>query len=106
VYEPPQGEVETTVAAIWSELLGVAQVGRRHNFFELGGHSLLIVTLIERLRREGLHADVRALFTTPTLGELAAAVGRDSRDVNVPANLIPGEFSHASTAPEIEEFRL
>jgi len=38
----PSSEVETTVAAIWSELLGVAQVGRRHNFFELGGHSLLI----------------------------------------------------------------
>jgi aryl carrier-like protein len=40
----------------------------------MGGHSLLAVGLIERMRQEGLHADVRALFATPTLAELAAAV--------------------------------
>ena len=65
--------------AIWAELLGVERVGRHDNFFELGGHSLLAVRLIERLRRAGLHADVRALFTTPTLAELAAALGGASR---------------------------
>ncbi|MFC5769745.1 non-ribosomal peptide synthetase, partial [Thauera sinica] len=42
-YEAPQGEVEQTLARLWSELLGVAQVGRHDNFFELGGHSLLAV---------------------------------------------------------------
>ncbi|MDO9005769.1 MAG: amino acid adenylation domain-containing protein, partial [Aquabacterium sp.] len=40
-YEAPQGELETALAALWAEVLGVPRVGRRDNFFELGGHSLL-----------------------------------------------------------------
>ncbi|HEU4881105.1 MAG TPA: amino acid adenylation domain-containing protein, partial [Longimicrobium sp.] len=88
-YESPLGEVEVALAEIWSELLGVEQVGRRDNFFELGGHSLLAIRLIERMRRVGLYMEVRALFTTPVLAELALAVGRASSEVAVPANAIP-----------------
>ena len=73
-YEAPLGEIEETLAGIWAEVLKVERVGRHDNFFELGGHSLLAVTLIERMRRAGLQADVRALFATPTLAGLAAAV--------------------------------
>ncbi|HEX2092010.1 MAG TPA: condensation domain-containing protein, partial [Longimicrobiaceae bacterium] len=63
--------------------------GRWDHFFELGGHSLLAVRLIERLRRRGLHTEVRALFTTPTLAELAAVVGGESAEAEVPPNRIP-----------------
>ncbi|MEO3715959.1 phosphopantetheine-binding protein, partial [Roseateles flavus] len=71
-YEAPQGEVEATLAAIWAELLQLERVGRHDNFFELGGHSLMAVSLIERMRRADLHADVSELFTATTLAELAA----------------------------------
>ena len=74
-YEAPVGEIEETLASIWSEVLGHERVGRHDNFFELGGHSLLAVRLLDRMRQAGLHADVRALFTSPTLSALAAAVG-------------------------------
>ncbi|MEX5542834.1 amino acid adenylation domain-containing protein, partial [Pseudomonas poae] len=84
-YEAPQGEVETTLAGIWAEVLQVAQVGRHDHFFELGGHSLLAVSLIERMRQVGLSADVRVLFSQPTLAALAAAVG-SGREIVVPAN--------------------
>jgi acyl-coenzyme A synthetase/AMP-(fatty) acid ligase/aryl carrier-like protein len=72
-YEPPAGETERVVAGLWAELLGIERVGRQDHFFELGGHSLLAVKLLERMRREGLLADARALFTTPTLAEFSAA---------------------------------
>ena len=90
-YEAPQGEVETQLASLWADVLKVERVGRHDNFFELGGHSLLAVTLTERMRRAGLHADVRALFTTATLAELAAKVGGESGEVVVPANRIPAD---------------
>ncbi|MBA5959716.1 non-ribosomal peptide synthetase [Pseudomonas lactis] len=86
-YQAPQGDVETTLARLWAEVLQVQQVGRHDHFFELGGHSLLAVSLIERMRQAGLSADVRVLFSQPTLAALAAAVG-SGREVQVPANRI------------------
>ncbi|WP_338927323.1 non-ribosomal peptide synthase/polyketide synthase (plasmid) [Mycetohabitans endofungorum] len=91
-YEAPQGELETTLAAIWAELLGVERVGRHDSFFALGGHSLLAVQFIERLRRRGLSVSVRLLFEAPTLSALAQTLGQ-RRDVVVPANAITPDTS-------------
>ncbi|NDK93069.1 amino acid adenylation domain-containing protein, partial [Photorhabdus laumondii subsp. laumondii] len=87
VYAAPQGVTETTLAAIWSELLGVEQVSRHDSFFALGGHSLLAVRMIERLRNAGLILAVRDLFQSPVLSAFAQTVGL-SRAVVVPANVI------------------
>ena len=71
-YEPPQGEVEETLAKNWSEVLGVQRVGRHDNFFELGGHSLLVTQLVARVRREqSVELPVRSVFDTPILKDLA-----------------------------------
>ncbi|MBK5529110.1 amino acid adenylation domain-containing protein [Pseudomonas sp. TH06] len=75
-YEAPVGEVEIILARLWAELLNVERVGRHDHFFELGGHSLLAVSLIGRLRQEGMEADVRALFEQPTLAGYAAITER------------------------------
>src|SRR6185437_9621809 len=90
-YEPPQGEIEELLAAIWQDLLHLPRVGRQDNFFELGGHSLLIVQMMERLRQAGLSAKVRCVFQSPTLADLAQALTREANNqVEVPPpNLIP-----------------
>ncbi|MBJ7312354.1 amino acid adenylation domain-containing protein, partial [Rugamonas sp. CCM 8940] len=76
-YQAPQGEVETALARIWSELLAVQQVGRDDNFFALGGHSLLAVQLISRIRSGmGLEANLRDLFTRPTLAAFAVSLAQ------------------------------
>jgi len=46
----PRTEVERRIASIWSEILGIEQVGIYDNFFELGGHSLLATQVASRLR--------------------------------------------------------
>jgi aryl carrier-like protein len=94
-YEAPVGETEAALAEIWSELLGVERVGRWDNFFRLGGHSLLALRLIQRMKRRGLHAGIQALFATPTLVGMAAAVGAERAEVVVPPNLIPDPSADA-----------
>ncbi|MGF6658423.1 amino acid adenylation domain-containing protein [Paraburkholderia atlantica] len=86
-YEAPRGELETVLAQLWAELLGLERVGRHDHFFELGGHSLLAVQLMERLRQRSLGVEVRTLFARPVLADLAASLG-SHQEVAVPANLI------------------
>ena len=71
-YEAPQGETETALAAIWSELLGVEGVSRNDNFFNLGGHSFLALRVIGEIsRRLNLHVSVPTFFLDPTIAGLA-----------------------------------
>ena len=98
-YEPPIGMAETLVARIWAEILKLERVSRNDNFFELGGHSLLAIKLNERMRQEGLRADVRSLFTNPTLAAFAVAVGSQNSLVEVPPNRIPAGC--AAITPEM-----
>ena len=87
-YVAPRTPAEETLCRIWAEVLGIERAGIEDNFFELGGHSLLAVTLIERMRRQGLPTNVRALFANPTPAGLAAVIGSGG-EVAVPPNLIP-----------------
>lgn len=73
-FEAPRGEIEQTVADLWQTLLGVGRIGRNDNFFELGGHSLLLVTMLQRLRENGMTLDARMAFAHPTLAAFAAAI--------------------------------
>jgi amino acid adenylation domain-containing protein len=90
-FDPPQDEIETALAAIWADILKLERVGRHDNFFDLGGHSLLTVQVIERLRQVGLKVDVRSLFSTPVLSDLAQEITcADPRaGFAVPPNRIP-----------------
>ncbi|WP_201662922.1 non-ribosomal peptide synthetase, partial [Paraburkholderia sabiae] len=80
--------VETALAEIWAELLGLERVGRHDNFFELGGHSLLAVQVSSRLSQAaGVELPLSTLFARPVLGDLAASLGRP-HEVAVPASLL------------------
>ncbi|MBB4864948.1 amino acid adenylation domain-containing protein/non-ribosomal peptide synthase protein (TIGR01720 family) [Pseudomonas nitritireducens] len=71
--EAPRDGLETRVAAVWAEVLGVPAVGRADDFFELGGHSLLATQVISRLRRDlGCEVPLRDLFEASRLDEFAA----------------------------------
>ncbi|NAZ37821.1 type I polyketide synthase [Rubellimicrobium sp. CFH 75288] len=73
--EPPEGPVETRLAALWSDLLGTGAVGATDSFFELGGHSLIAVRLFAQIRRIwGADLPISTLFEAPTIRALARLV--------------------------------
>ncbi|MFE6994086.1 non-ribosomal peptide synthetase, partial [Streptomyces pharetrae] len=73
-HTPPRTDTERRIARIWSDVLGVADVGAHDNFFHLGGDSILSMQVVSRLRRDGLHLTTRDLFTHQTVAELAGVV--------------------------------
>jgi amino acid adenylation domain-containing protein/FkbM family methyltransferase len=74
-YEAPRTAIEEILANIWSEVLGVEQVGIHDNFFELGGHSLLATQVISRLRHVfSVDLPLRSLFEQPNLGALCKSI--------------------------------
>lgn len=73
-YVAPRDEVETEIAAIWSALLGVEDVGVLDDFFALGGHSLLATQAIMRIRRVYGEIPLGAIFNSPTVAALAEVI--------------------------------
>ncbi|HEX8652353.1 MAG TPA: amino acid adenylation domain-containing protein [Pyrinomonadaceae bacterium] len=69
----PRTEVEGALAKIWTEVLGIEQIGVYDNFFELGGDSILGIQVIARVNQAGLALTPRQLFQHQTIAELAAA---------------------------------
>jgi amino acid adenylation domain-containing protein len=85
VQEGPRTLAEERLAAIWSDLLGVAGVGVRDDFFELGGHSLLATRVVSRVRETfGVELPLRALFESPALADLAARIEEAGRAAEPP----------------------
>jgi amino acid adenylation domain len=95
LYLAPQSALEIQLAGIWSDILGVEQVGLRDNFFELGGHSLLVLMIKERIRAAtGISLSVTQLMLNPTVQGQASSLQGATR-----SNLIVRLNSQASGTP-------
>jgi FkbH-like protein len=72
----PRTDLERRLAALWSDLLGVAPVGVHDSFFDLGGHSLLAVQLLSRVRQSfDVDLSLEVVYDGPfTVAELAKAI--------------------------------
>ncbi|HXS74644.1 MAG TPA: condensation domain-containing protein, partial [Terracidiphilus sp.] len=68
----PRTPKEQLLATIWSQVLGIKQVGVHDNFFELGGDSIVAIQVIARANQAGLWLALKQLFQYQTVAELAA----------------------------------
>ncbi len=108
-----QTPAEARVAAIWRELLRLADVPLDASFFDLGGHSLLAATMVARVNQAfGTRLPLAALTEAPNVAALAAlASARDAdRSWRLLVPLQPGGakppifFVHGING-QIEQFR-
>jgi phthiocerol/phenolphthiocerol synthesis type-I polyketide synthase E len=80
VIEAPATDIERSLAKIWTEVTGVADIDVHDDFFELGGHSLMATRVIARANVAlGVHLKLRDIFDAPTirrLGELISVAAR------------------------------
>ncbi len=61
-----------TLARIWSEVLGLSDIGADDNFFAIGGDSIASIVVRDRALEAGLRLGVLDLFRAPTIRKLAA----------------------------------
>ncbi|MNW46786.1 Linear gramicidin synthase subunit B [compost metagenome] len=73
-YLAPQSDKEKTIAAIWSELIGVESIGIKDNFFHLGGNSMHIIQMHMKLSEHGYKASTADLFAYQTIEVLAPMI--------------------------------
>ena len=84
-YVAPRNETEEKLAALWQDILEVAQVGINDDFFELGGHSLLAVRLVSAIRKAFVvEMPIGDIFDYPTVSLLAARLGNQSNTSVLP----------------------
>ncbi|MDO9006525.1 MAG: thioesterase domain-containing protein, partial [Aquabacterium sp.] len=68
----PRNAIESQLAAIWQEVLGLDNIGVEDNFFELGGHSLTALRLLSLInRRLDWNLPLSQLLQQPTIAALA-----------------------------------
>jgi amino acid adenylation domain-containing protein len=71
----PRTNLENELAKIWSELLGIEQIGVNDNFFNLGGHSLLLIQFASRVNLHlGVDVPLRMLFDNPMISNITAVI--------------------------------
>jgi amino acid adenylation domain-containing protein len=105
-YIAPKGDMERLVAAIWSEALGVTQVGALDNFFDLGGTSLLTRQVQLNLMRS-LQRDIPAtsLFEYVTVRALAGFLSQHAGEPAIAAEAASGSDAIAARVRRRLEMR-
>jgi amino acid adenylation domain-containing protein/non-ribosomal peptide synthase protein (TIGR01720 family) len=73
-YVAPRNEVESAIATVWQQTLGIEQVGIEDNFFTLGGDSILSIQLVSKAAQAGIEFTTRQLFEYQTIAELSGVV--------------------------------
>jgi amino acid adenylation domain-containing protein/non-ribosomal peptide synthase protein (TIGR01720 family) len=74
-YVAPETEIDSKLAEIWADILGMDRVGIDDNFFDLGGDSIMNIQIVAAAGKHGIRLSPQQLFDYPTIRELSTVVG-------------------------------
>lgn len=74
-FAAPRTPVEEVLTELWTNILGLEQVGIHDNFFQLGGDSILSMQLIAKANQSGIKLTPKQIFQYQTVAELATVAG-------------------------------
>ncbi len=92
----PRTPLESRIAAVWAEVIGLPQVGVDDPLFALGADSLQVFRIAAQLDRDGIAISPRDLMKNPTVAALA-------RGLEGKADATAG--SPAGQGPSLADFR-
>ncbi|WP_189093961.1 non-ribosomal peptide synthetase [Nocardia jinanensis] len=96
---PPATEIETVLARLFAEVLGLDEVGAHDSFFALGGDSIMAIDLVGRAAAVGVVFSVRDMFDHTTVAGLAEIAGQDSTAIPLPPELPGGGVGQVPPTP-------
>ena len=82
-YIEPKTETEKKLAAIWSDVLKIKQIGTDEDFFEIGGHSMIAVTLMVKIEKQlGTRLPLAVLFDHSNIHDMAELLDKKTDRVH------------------------
>ncbi|WP_330252183.1 amino acid adenylation domain-containing protein [Nocardia sp. NBC_00565] len=101
----PSGPVESRIAELFAEVLGVPQVGVDDSFFAIGGDSIISIQLVSRAKAAGIVFTPRDVFEQKTVAGLAGvAIAGEANAPVVLAELPGGGIGEIPLTPVLAGF--
>ena len=78
-WQPPETDLQKSIAGIWESLLAIKGIGIDDNFFDLGGNSLLSIQASNKLIAAGIDLPVVKLYQHPNIRAISAYLNKTGK---------------------------
>jgi amino acid adenylation domain-containing protein len=102
-YAPPQTMNEEVLATIWSEVLGIDDVGIDDSFFTLGGDSIRAIQVRARAQKRGLQISQQQIFEYQTIRTLTHRIASQGPEAGEHSPVLPFQMISEEDAGKIPD---
>jgi amino acid adenylation domain-containing protein/thioester reductase-like protein len=106
-FAAPETELQEQLAKLWSNFLGVQNIGIDDDFLNAGGHSLLAISMLQRLYQLlGVKVSIDDFYQLPTIRELAEHISASEGKPAVGTGIVEFYDPFRGAEPDKEGKRL
>ncbi|MEV6275315.1 amino acid adenylation domain-containing protein [Nocardia sp. NPDC051832] len=100
----PEGALETRIAELFAQVLGVERIGAEDSFFAAGGDSILSIQLVSRARAAGIAFTPQDVFEQRTVAGLARIAEAGVESIPVLVELPGGGVGEIPLTPVLAAY--